>query len=95
MWTTRSPVSISIASRPAQDVVKAAESTTMLETQEKPAQGAGAACVDAVCAPGQIRTDTGRVLNPLPLPLGYGGVVQGVTLRDGGEGVSGTPGVSG
>ncbi len=29
--------------------------------------------VDAVCAPGEIRTHTGRVLNPLPLPVGLRG----------------------
>lgn len=27
-------------------------------------------------APGAIRTHTGRVLNPLPLPLGYGGAAH-------------------
>ncbi len=64
--------------------------TTVLETQETPAQGAGVACVDAVCAPGQIRTDTGRVLNPLPLPLGYGGLLRRcMTLRDGARGFPG------
>lgn len=26
-----------------------------------------------ICAPGRTRTDTVRILSPLPLPLGYGG----------------------
>ena len=67
-------------------------SDTMPETQETPAQRAGGACVDAVCAPGAIRTHTGRVLNPLPLPLGYGGLHRVLTLRDRDEGLTGTPG---
>src|SRR5690242_18129500 len=32
-------------------------------------------------APGEIRTHTGRVLNPLPLPVGLRGL-DAVTLRD-------------
>ncbi|GLY67627.1 putative recombinase [Amycolatopsis taiwanensis] len=37
--------------------------------------------VIAVRAPGEIRTHTGRVLNPLPLPVGLRGPVSGPTLR--------------
>ena len=37
--------------------------------------------VIAAGAPGEIRTHTGRVLNPLPLPVGLRGR-DAVTLRD-------------
>ncbi|WP_236793284.1 recombinase family protein [Amycolatopsis sp. GM8] len=47
------------------EITHAAEriNQTMTTTQETPAQTAGGACVDAVRAPGEIRTHTGRVLN--------------------------------
>jgi site-specific DNA recombinase len=52
-------------------------------TEEMSSQVApgGRACEVAVCAPGEIRTHTGRVLNPLPLPVGLRGR-DAVTLRD-------------
>lgn len=40
------------------------------------------ASVNAVGAPGESRTHTGRVLNPLPLPVGLRGRARGETLRD-------------
>ena len=49
---------------------------TMPTAQEMPATKADASCGDAVCAPGAIRTHTGRVLNPLPLPIGLRGPVR-------------------
>ena len=33
------------------------------------------------CAPGRTRTDTGRILSPLSLPLDYGGVAMVLKLR--------------
>jgi site-specific DNA recombinase len=68
------------------DIAHAAERITelMSSTQETPAQTAGAACVDAVRAPGGSRTHTGRVLSPLPLPVGLRGrIVGGITVRGG------------
>src|SRR5690606_21535085 len=39
-------------------------------------------CVHLVSAPGETRTHTGRVLNPLPLPIGLRGRTRTI-LRDG------------
>ncbi|GAA3582093.1 hypothetical protein GCM10022222_78620 [Amycolatopsis ultiminotia] len=52
-------------------------SKTMRSTRKTPGQREGSACVDAVRAPGEIRTHTGRVLNPLPLPVGLRGPTAG------------------
>ncbi len=42
--------------------------------QAPPPQATGSnSCVDAVCAPSRTRTDTGRILSPLPLPIGLWG----------------------
>ena len=43
---------------------------TLASTSVKPLVEAS---VNAVCAPGQTRTDTGRILSPLPLPIGLQG----------------------
>lgn len=50
---------------------------TVPSTHNTPAQPAGAGSVDAVRAPGPIRTDTVRILSPPPLPVGLRGL--GVT----------------
>ncbi len=57
------------------DIAKTAERITnpMTTTQPAPAHAAGVACVDAVRAPGRTRTDTVRILSPLPLPIGLRG----------------------
>ncbi len=59
-------------------IAEAAEriNETMITTQEMPAQEAGVACVDAVRAPGATRTHTGRILSPLPLPIGLRGLAR-------------------
>ncbi len=53
--------------------ISAERITDAMPTQNVPAQRAADTCVDAVRAPGEIRTHTGRVLNPLPLPVGLRG----------------------
>jgi site-specific DNA recombinase len=57
------------------DIAHAAEriNQTMITTQETPAQAAGAPCVDAVRAPGRIRTCDTRFRKPLLYPLSYEG----------------------
>ncbi|GLY38815.1 putative recombinase [Amycolatopsis sp. NBRC 101858] len=52
-----------------------------MNPQATPGQSAGAACGVLERAPGEIRTHTGRVLNPLPLPVGLRGR-DATTLRD-------------
>ena len=46
----------------------------MPATHKTPGQEANGVCADAIGAPGAIRTHTGRVLNPLPLPIGLRGL---------------------
>ncbi len=64
------------------EIISTAETiNTMIDKHETPGQDGSGACVDAVRAPGAIRTHTGRVLSPLPLPVGLRGRRGGI-LRD-------------
>jgi DNA invertase Pin-like site-specific DNA recombinase len=61
----RATITIRLPAEQLPDIAHAAERITelMSSTQETPAQMAGAACVDAVRAPGATRTHTGRILS--------------------------------
>ena len=63
---------------PADDlphIAHAAETITQTTppTHKTPGNAGEVGRVDAVRAPGQTRTDTGRILSPLPLPIGLRG----------------------
>lgn len=56
---------------------------TMSHAQETPGQQLPGTCAEPVRAPGAIRTHTGRVLSPLPLPVGLRGLAaKGSGLGD-------------
>ncbi len=75
----RATLEITLPEDQLPDITGAAERIT----EEMLSQGtpSGRPCEVAVRAPGEIRTHTGRVLNPLPLPVGLRGR-DVVTLRD-------------
>ncbi|GAB4588989.1 hypothetical protein Ntsu_68210 [Nocardia sp. IFM 10818] len=98
---TRATITITL---PADRVPAIAHAATIVgdtnaTTTETPGQRPGATVVDAVRAPGRDRTDTVRILSPLPLPIGlrgrlgqstepYGraGITSGVNSVGGGRG---------
>lgn len=68
-------IAITLPADELPDIVRTAEgiSGPVTTTQQASAQAARTACVDAVRAPGRTRTDTVRILSPLPLPIGLRG----------------------
>ncbi len=66
-------IAITLPAGDVPDVAEVAERITDQMTDTQAAQTSALACVDVVRAPGEIRTHTGRVLNPLPLPVGLRG----------------------
>ncbi len=72
---TRATITITL---PADHVPDIAQAATIIgdadtATTETPGNRPGAAVVDAVRAPGGVRTHTVRILSPLPLPIGLRG----------------------
>ena len=75
----RATLKITLPEDQLPEITEAAErKTDEMSLHETPARRA---CEVAAGAPGEIRTLTGRVLNPLPLPVGLRGH-DVVTLRD-------------
>ena len=75
-------LTITLPADQVSEVAGAAERISdQMNPQAMPGQSAKAACGVVERAPGEIRTHTGRVLNPLPLPVGLRGRGM-VTLRD-------------
>ncbi len=68
-------ITITLPADQLPDIAHAAGRITniMPPTQQTPAHTAEVACVDAVRAPSRTRTDTVRILSPLPLPIGLWG----------------------
>lgn len=68
-------ITIKLPSDELPQIVHQAERTVeaMPSTHKTPAQRVGRLCADAVRAPGATRTHTGRILSPLPLPIGLRG----------------------
>ncbi|GAB3391532.1 hypothetical protein GCM10027360_81850 [Amycolatopsis echigonensis] len=66
-------IAITLPAGDVPDVAEVAERITDQMADTQAAQTSAFACVDVVRAPGEIRTHTGRVLNPLPLPVGLRG----------------------
>lgn len=70
---THATITIKLPADQLPEIAHAATTISATRQNTESTQATGRACVDAVRAPGRVRTDTGRILSPLPLPIGLRG----------------------